>query len=200
MVLGYFTTSMEQRQFNNRRMAREEQVIILDFLPNGYPDSDIPLFRRTPIAQAIGIGHFTLLELVPKKGIFLQPLENVYIGEGKREKIHHIGGKLKYEKLTETAKSELEIIVKDLVSQNNQKFIDFFNNASALTLRMHQLELLPGLGKKHLKSILEERDNKPFDNFEDIKTRAKIDPEKLIIKRIIEELEGNQKHYLFVGI
>jgi len=184
----------------NRRMAREEEVIVLDFLPNGYPNSDIPLFRRTAIAQAVGLNHFTLLELVPKKGIFLQPLEKVYIGEGKREKIHHIGGKLKYEKLTETAKSELEHIVKELISKNHKQFIDFFNNASALTIRMHQLELLPGLGKKHLKSILEERENKPFESFEDIKNRAKIDPEKLVIKRILEELEGNQKHYLFVGI
>ena len=37
-----------------------------------------------------------------------QPNEEVYIGEGKRDKIHHINGKLAFEKLTSTAKSELE--------------------------------------------------------------------------------------------
>ena len=69
---------------------KEETAVVLDFLPNGYPSDTRPMHMKTPIAQAIGKEHFTLLELVPKKGIFLQPYEEVYIGEGKREKIHHI--------------------------------------------------------------------------------------------------------------
>ena len=79
---------------NHSRMEREEEVIVLDFLPNGYTTDKRPMHMKTPIAQALGKNNFTLLELVPKKGIFLQPHEEVYIGEGKREKIHHIIGKL----------------------------------------------------------------------------------------------------------
>lgn len=65
---------------------------------------------------------------------------------------------------------------------------------------MHQLELLPGLGKKHMWEIIEARDEKPFDNFEDIKKRVKLmpDPEKLIIKRVLSEMQGVEKHRLFV--
>lgn len=189
----------DMRDMPVRQTAKEENAIVLDFLPNGYPDSDIPLFRRTPIAQAIGSEHFNLLELIPKKGMFLQPLEKVYIGEGKRDKIHHIGGRMKYEKLTQTAKSQLELVLRDLVKLNEPRFIEFFNRASGLTIRMHQLELLPGMGKKNMQKILEERDNKLFESFADIHDRAKIDAEKVVIKRILEELEGNQKHYLFVG-
>jgi len=65
---------------------------------------------------------------------------------------------------------------------------------------MHQLELLPGLGKKHMWEIIEQRDEKPFESFEDIKKRVKLmpDPEKSVIKRIIHEIEGQEKHFVFV--
>ena len=49
--------------------------------------------------------------------------------------------------------------------------------------------------------IIEERGNKPFESFADIKKRVKLmpDPEKAIIKRIMLELKGKDKHKLFVG-
>lgn len=180
---------------------KEEIVVVLDFLPNGYPFDNRPMHKKTPIAQAIGKEHFTLLELVPKKGIFLQPYEEVYIGEGKREKIHHIIGKLPVTRLTETARSELEYVVKDLVEKNEKRFVEFFNTAGPLTTRMHQLELLPGLGKKHMWEILEERKEKEFASFNDIKKRVKLmpDPQKAIIKRILAEIQGKEKHCIFIS-
>lgn len=182
--------------------TKEENGIVLDFLPNGYPMDERPMYMKTPIAQAIGKEHFVLLELVPKKGIHLQPYEEVYIGEGKRDKIHHIVGKLPVSKLTRTAQSEMEFAIKDIVEKNSKKFIDFFNNAQPLSTRMHQIELLPGVGKKHMWEIINARDEKPFESFDDIKKRVKLmpDPEKIIIKRIVEELEGTEKHRLFVDV
>ena len=180
--------------------TKEENTIILDFLPNGYALDERPMYMKTPIAQAIGKEHFVLLELVPKKGVHLQLYEEAYIGEGKRDKIHHIVGKIPMSKLTSTAKSELEFIIKDIVQKNGKKFVDFFNKAQPLSTRMHQIELLPGVGKKHMWEIINARDEKPFESFDDIKKRVKLIPnqEKLIIKRILEELEGEEKHRLFV--
>src|SRR3989338_416617 len=129
---------------------KEESVIVLDFLPNGYPFDERPSHMKTPIAQAIGKDHFALLELAPKKGIYLQPYEEVYVGEGKRDKIHHVIVKIPIEKLTETAKGELQFGVKDIVEKNEKKFVDFFNSAQPINTRRHQLELLPGVGKKHM--------------------------------------------------
>ena len=85
---------------------REETVMVLDFLPNGYPFDKTPSHKKTSIVQAIGKGHFVLLELVPRKDISLQPGEEVYIGEDKRDKIHHILGRLDASKLTKTAEEE----------------------------------------------------------------------------------------------
>ena len=183
-----------------QRKVREENAVVLDFLPNGYPFDKRPSHKKTAVAQALGKDHFTLLELVPKKEIFVQPYEEVYIGEGKREKIHHILGKLPLDKLTATAKSELDFVVKDLVKKKEKDFVEFFNKAQPLTTRMHQLELLPGLGKKHMWQILEARRDKDFESFTDIKKRVKLmpDPEKAIIRRIIAEIGGKEKHRIFV--
>ncbi len=179
--------------------VREERAVVLDFLPNGYPFDTRPMHRKTPIVQALGINHFVLLELVPKKEIFLQPYKEVYIGEGKREEIHHIIGRINFEKLTETAKLSLEVIVKDLVEKNEKRFVDFFNTASPINTRRHQLELLPGIGKKHMWEILEQRKEKLFESFEDIKQRVRLlpNPKNAIIKRIIMDIKGEEKHKLF---
>ncbi len=180
---------------------KEEYAVVLDFLPNGYSHDDRPMFKKTAIVQAMGKNNFTLLELVPKKDIFLQPSAEVYIGEKERDKIHHINGRLSISKLSPTAKAELEPIIQKIVQENQQKFVDFFNNAQPLSTRMHSLELLPGLGKKHMWQILEERRGEPFKSFEDLKSRVKLmpDPEKIIIKRILKELDGEEKHYIFIG-
>ncbi len=181
--------------------SKEEYAIVLDFLPNGHPLDPRPSHRKTPIAQVIGTNNFTLLEVVPKKEVFLQPYEELYIGEGKRDKVHHIVGKIPVDKLTTTARSEMEFVVRDLVKKKEKQFVEFFNRAQPLTTRMHQLELLPGLGKKHMWQILEAREEKPFESFEDIKKRVKLmpDPDKVIVRRILEELSGKEKHRLFVA-
>ncbi len=193
---------MEQTQSiqDAQKSSREEYVVVLDYLPNGYPLDNIPAHKKTPIAQAIGKNHFTLLELVPRREVFLSPLSEIYIGDGKRDEIHHIIGKLSIAKLTGTAHKELEFVIKDIVNKDMKRFIDFFNKAQPLTTRMHQLELLPGLGKKHMWEILEVRKDALFVDFNDLKNRVKLipDPEKMVVKRILSELEGKEKYKLFV--
>ena len=186
---------MEQQQ----GQLSEEHAIILDYLEHGYAFEQSSM--KTPIAQALGTDHLSLLELVPKKGVHLQPYQEVYIGEGKREEIHHIKGRIPMEKLTSTASSELPHVIKKYVEQEPQRFIVFFNKAQPLTMRMHQLELLPGLGKKHMWEILEARKDRPFEDLEDLKARVKLlpDPVQVVVKRVMLELEGKDKRRIFIG-
>lgn len=181
------------------KAVREEHVIVLDYLEHGYPFETGTM--KTPIVQALGIEFLSLLELIPKKGVFLQPNQEAYIGEGKREEIHHIKGKIPTEKLTATARSNLPHVLEQVILKDQARFIGFFNRAQPLTMRMHQLELIPGMGKKHMWEVLEARKAKPFENFEDLKNRVKLlpDPVQAVVKRIISELEGKEKHNLFVG-
>lgn len=176
-------------------MAREDNAIILDYLPNGYP-----LERKMmPIAQAIGENNFTLLELVPRRGTSLEIGEQVYIGEGKRDKVYYILGRLNREKLTEAGKSQLQEIIGQIVKKNEQKFVSFFNEALAINMKLHQIELLPGLGKKHMMEILKQREEKPFESFADMKERVQNlpDPEKAVEKRIFQELTNMERYNLF---
>ena len=174
---------------------------MLDFLPNGYAADTRPMHMKSAIAQALGKEHLILLELVPKKGMFLQPNEEVYMGEGKRDKIHHIVGRISYDKLTQTACMSLEQYVEKTVAENEKKFVDFFNKAQPINTRSHQIELIPGIGKKHMWEILEERDKKPSESFVDIKERVKLmpDPRKAVIKRVLMEIRGEDKYRIFVS-
>lgn len=175
---------------------KEEFAIVLDYLPYGYPLEG----RTMPVAQAIGKKNLILLQLVPRRGVSLQPKEEVYIGEGKRDKIYYILGRLPREKLTETAKSQLDEFINEVVNQREKEFVEFFNDAEAINTRVHQLELLPGFGKKHVHEILKAREEKSFESFEDIKNRVSglPNPKNAIKKRIIEELLNLERHSLFV--
>ncbi len=186
----------------NRSIPKEDTAVVLDFLQNGYQHDTRPSHVKTAIVHAVGKNHFLLLELVPRKEVFLQPYEEVYIGEAKRDKIHHILGRLTLDKLTSTARAELEFVLGDLVRKQEPRFVEFFNKAPPLTMRMHQLELIPGFGKKHMWEVLERRQDKPFTSFQDMKDRVKLipDPEKAIVRRIIAELGGEEKHRLFVDL
>ena len=181
---------------------KEEHAIVLDFLQHGHAFDTRPAHLKSSIAQAIGKNHFILLELVPKKGIFLQPMQEVYIGEGKRDEIHHIFGKIAYDKLTQTAQHELEFVILELVMKTQKRFVDFFNKCGPISTRRHQLELLPGIGKKHMWEVIEKRQEKPFENFDDLKNRVKLmpNPEKIVVKRIINEIKNVDKYRLFVGV
>jgi len=177
-------------------MEKEENAMILEYLPNGYPLEK----KMMPVAQAIGETNLTLLELVPRRGVSLEIGEKVYIGEGKRDKIYYILGKLPREKLTEAGKHQLQEFINRIVKEREEKFVDFFNKAEAINKRIHQIEYLPGFGKKHMQEILKQRKEKPFESFEEMKSRiANLpDPEKAIEKRIFQELTTQERYRLFV--
>ncbi|MCI6930295.1 DUF655 domain-containing protein [Methanobrevibacter boviskoreani] len=192
---------------NKHLFVKEENAIILDYLSLGYTNKDQTRYKRKPIAQAIGTEKFTLLELIPKENVDIEIHEKVYIGSGKRDKIKTVK-QLKYENLTPTSRIELEYVVKEIVEENEEKYIEFFNTTGSLSTRLHKLELIPGIGKKMMWSILDARKEKPFESYEDLKNRVPSlpDPVTMISNRILQELDnttvkkGKKKYYLFTQI
>jgi putative nucleotide binding protein len=179
----------------------EEYAYVLDYLSRGRPSTGRPVFRAEPIVQVVGETYFTLLEAVVKVDATFTPNERIYVGKDSRKKIEHITGRISYDDLTSTAKSELPILIEKLVKSQEKRFVDFFNNAPAVTPRMHALELIPGIGKKYMWQILNQREQKPFESFADLQARTEIpDPAKLVTKRILEELMGESKYRLFTRV
>ncbi|HIG52332.1 TPA: DUF655 domain-containing protein [Candidatus Pacearchaeota archaeon] len=176
---------------------KDEFALVLDYLPHGYPLSG----KMRPVVQAIGEKYFSLLELAPIRGADFTLKEKVYIGPEKRDKIYYIIGKLKNNLITKNAKIQLQEFIADKVGEQEEKYVSFFNNSQALNTRLHQIELLPGFGKKHSMEIIQEREEKKFESFEDLKSRIKgiPDPKIAVEKRILEEILERPRQILFVN-
>jgi putative nucleotide binding protein len=175
----------------------EDFAYVLDFLARGMMGRGA--YRAEPMVQLLGESYFTILEAIVMRNATPDLGERLYIGKDlSREKIDHIIGRITYQDLTALARTELPNVIEEIVRHQEGRFIGFFNNASAMTPRMHSLELLPGIGKKYMWTILRTRERKPFVSFQDVKDRTELhDPAKLLVKRVIEELSEESKYRLF---
>jgi len=178
----------------------EDYVYVLDYLEKGRGDQ--PPHKRYPTVYGIGENQFTLLELVPRRDVSFTIGERIYVGKdaNKRKKINKIKGRVNYEDLTATAHGEMPYVILDMVKDNESRYLKFYNEAPAISTRFHVLELLPGLGKKMMHDIIEERRKAPFTSFHEMVDRIDFlrAPDKLIAKRVELELtDPNQKYRLF---
>jgi putative nucleotide binding protein len=179
-----------------KNIKKDEWAIVLDFLAHGH----YGMKRSQPVAQVLGEDYFSLLEVIARDSINLKAGERVYVGDGKRDHVKYIRKRLVINELTVAAKDELQDSIANIVKTKPERFLKFFNSSGSITTRLHQLELLPGIGKKHLWAIISARKEKSFDSFGDIKKRVPMlpDPESMIVKRIYEELEDKDKYRIFV--
>ncbi|HEX2169075.1 MAG TPA: DUF655 domain-containing protein [Nitrososphaera sp.] len=175
----------------------EEYAYVLDFTPRG--KSITVRGREGVIIQAIGEERLTLLELLGIPNATVEIGERLYIGRETREKVSSVLGRLEYNDISQAAKNELANIIEKVVVANEKRFVNYINNAQPITPRIHALELIPGIGKTYMMTIIKERDKKKFENFSDLQNRVGLrDPAKLIAKRIIEEIIGQARMNLFV--
>jgi len=173
-------------------------AVVLDFLAHGRTEDDRPQYQKEPLAYAVDIEDFTLYELV------MEADSDISIGDGvdvhERGDVERIN-RVEYEDLPGGASSELDYAIEDIVEANEKRFVDFYNEAQPITLRLHQLNLLPGIGKKLRNDVLDQRKRKPFESFEEIEERISglHNPEEVLVERILEELhEEDLKYRLFV--
>ena len=175
----------------------EEYAYVLDFTPRG--KSITVRGREGVIIQAIGEERLTLLELLGVQNANVEIGERLYIGREGRDKVASVLGRLEYNDVSQAVKNELPNIVEKIVVANEKRFVEYINMSQPITPRIHALELIPGIGKTYMMTIIKERDKKKFENFADLQSRVGIrDPSKLVAKRIIEEIMGQARMNLFV--
>jgi len=186
---------LHRAQFPPRRY--EEYAFVLDFNSRG--KSSTVRGRDGIIVTAIGEDRLTILEILGVPNSTFEIGEKIYIGKEGRTKVLSVLGKLDYEKISSSAQSELETTVETIVTVNESKFIEYLNKAQPLTPRIHALELIPGIGKTYMKSMLEEREKKNFESYQDLQERVGLkEPVKHISERIMDEITGQSRMNLFV--
>jgi len=186
-----------------RPPKREVVARVLDYLPYGRtPESrgyqtDTRGYQKQPLVQAVGESNFVLMEMIPRSGVVPAAGTRVYIGSGNRDVIDHVNRRIEYSELSNNAKLELPYQIQSIILENEARFIRYFNDAGPITTRMHALELLPGIGKKLMWAVLNERKKGPFKSFADLTEKVKglHNPEKLIAKRVEDELMDDRIKY-----
>ncbi len=192
---NYRNGPRKKKQF----IKKFREVVILDILIHGHVEEDKPSWAKTPIAQVLTFPDFVLYEVKVNKNSNLKVQEQKTYEEFlKEDKLKEVLKKINYDDLTSTSKALIQPILEKEVLKYEEEFIRFFNNSTSITPRMHALKLLPGIGQKHMWEILNEREKKKFDSFQDIADRTSIShPTKVIAQRIIKELQREEKYYIF---
>ncbi|MFB6119690.1 MAG: DUF655 domain-containing protein [Halobacteriaceae archaeon] len=178
------------------------RAVVLDFLPRGRSEDERPQYQRSPVALALGIQSFRCFEmsLADDSGITIGDRVVVSPPNERDEGITDVN-EIGYDDLTGGAQSELEYAVAEIVEADEERFVDYYNDAQPITLRLHQLDLLPGIGDTLRNAVLDERKRSPFDSFEDVESRVDglHDAKEKIVERILEELRGEDvKYHTFV--
>ncbi len=172
-------------------------AVVLDYLPHGRPDDDRPQYEKSPVGYAVGESDFRLYELTFADDADVGIEDRVVLSpESERETVDRFK-EVEFDDLSNAARSELEYVVEDVVDRDEDRFVSFYNDAQPITLRLHQLNLLPGIGKKLRNNILDQRKRKPFESFEDLEERVSglHNPKEVLVERIVEELRDEDLKY-----
>ncbi len=180
-----------------KKAEKEKFAYILDYLPYGRTDDNRPMYQKKPLAQGIGEKHFVLMEMITKENVVPRSHDRAYIGEGDRPVIDHVKRRIIFSELTNSAQMELPSVIEKIILSDEKRFLSFFNDAYPITTRLHMLELLPGIGKKLMWAIIEERKKGKFESIAQLVSRVKglHTPEKLLMNRILEELKDENIKY-----
>jgi putative nucleotide binding protein len=173
--------------------------VVLDHLPNGRSGDGGPAYDRDALALVLG-DDCRLYECT------VEDEADLTIGgwvdlDPTADPLHRVR-EIEFGDLTAAAESELEYAVAELLDADPERFVAVYNEAEPITLRLHQLNLLPGIGKKLRNTILDERERQPFDDFDDVAERVAglHDPRETLEERVLEELRSDDlKYRIFVG-
>ncbi len=172
-------------------------ALVLDYLPRGRPDDDRPQYQKSAVAHALGEADFRLLELSFEDEVRLKMGDRLLLDPPDDREHDFTVRDIGYDDLSGGASTELEYAVEDVIDADEQRFVEFYNEAQPITTRLHVLNLLPGIGKKLRNNLLDERKREPFDSFDDIEERVAglHRPREVLVERIMEELQEEDLKY-----
>ncbi len=188
------------REKGKTQFIKKDRIIqILDILFHGHFSNDVPMHKQKSIVQLISLEDFVLYEVEFMRNSDLKVQEKgIYKDFKNARKLGRVTKKIDYKDLTPTSKALLNSVLEARIKKESEEFLYFFNNSISITPRLHQLQLIPGVGNKLMWEIIEARNKEKFESFEDISQKTSIsDPINLLVKLIIKELSRDVKYYTF---
>jgi putative nucleotide binding protein len=173
------------------------EAVVLDYMPTGLPDDQR---NSAPQAYVLGVDEFQLYLVRFDDNPDVSVGDRVAV-DPRGESVERVR-RVEFEDLSGAANSELEYAVEAIVDADERRFVDFYNEAQAITTRLHALNLLPGIGKKLRNNVLDQRKRQPFESFEDLEERVSglHDPRQVLVDRILQEIqEADMKYRIFTA-
>lgn len=177
-------------------------AVVLDYLPHGRADDDRPQYQKSPLAQLLGEDSFRLFEATLTEDASLSIGDRLQIDPAVDSETVVSLEEISYDDLSRGAEQELEYVVEEIIENDERRFVDFYNDAQPITLRLHQLDLLPGIGKTLRNNVLDQRKREPFESFDELEERVSglHRPKEVLVERVMEELRDDDlKYKAFVG-
>ncbi len=97
-------------------------------------------------------------------------------------------GMTRHRDLSVMAQSELQEVVKGILSDHPEVCLSFYNRAGNLTLKMHAFQLLDGIGKSKALSMVETRGRTGWETIASLDEVCQIDAADLLANRLCQEI------------
>ena len=100
----------------------------------------------------------------------------------------HVLGMTRHRDLSSISQSVLHGVVKNILTDNPEVCLSFYNRARNLTLKMHAFQLLPGIGKSKAISMAEIRGRTGWETIASLDEACQIDAADLLANRLCQEI------------
>lgn len=144
----------------------------------------IRIIDGSPQGVAPGVTHAITekgLYLVRHRGGSVGERITVTDGEG-------IVGMLRHRDLSGTVQGELVGILTEIIKQNPEVFLMFYNRGGPINRKMHMFQILTGVGPSKAQDMVKKRGRSGWSDFEAIDEAAGFDAAEALAIRLNEEL------------
>ena len=122
--------------------------------------------------------------------------QRVAISEDERDEIESVLRIIRYKDLTGQGKNDISQVIGEIILENPEPYLSFFNRAGHLSRKMHSFGLLPALGRKLASQLVDMR-GRGWRSLEEVdeslkKIRPNFCVEELLAERFVQELENPQ--------
>jgi putative nucleotide binding protein len=196
--MSYRRNQSRRRPSSGSLKKYEEEAIVLEVIT---PDMNRRRgkYSDETIIQVVGTAWFTLLEIIPEESNTLMLGDRIKLSKDDRDNVKTIIGRITHDDLTPVGELQLSQAIDQIMNEDEKRFVNWLNKSTPISLRLHSLHLIKGIGPKSLKIILDERKVVPFTTYEDFEERTGVSNIKGLIKqRILDEMtDETEKHHLF---